>query len=486
MTVSEFDSWFRARFRGTSSMPATVAFVVSDLFGVMFAFGTAFLLLESYGWIVLHDRSFIDLKSFVTYWPYLPIFILVFWIFGMYPGIWLAPSEELRRFFVGSFVAFGGVAVSRFMESGGWDSVNTAFTTGAFFSTVTLLVVRNMAHIFIRKAGFANIPAIIYGNGKTARLVIDNMLNSKKAGYVPVLILDDETGGEEEYNGIPVIHDISMGRKIAESHRIRMAVVAMDGKKPHELKRLLNHSASTFRYRVIIPDFFDGGSVWMSVRELSGFLGFSSDNKLVMPWNIGVKRFLDILLVMVGGILILPAMLFIAALVRLTSPGSALYGHERIGKDGKSFRALKFRSMVSDSKERLEELLSADPQAREEWEKNRKLKNDPRVTRLGKFLRRTSLDEFPQFINILKGEMSFVGPRPVTAGEVEKYGSDFAWIFSATPGLTGMWQVSGRSETDYAERVFYDTYYLQNWSVWLDLWIIYKTFGAVLNGKGAY
>jgi lipopolysaccharide/colanic/teichoic acid biosynthesis glycosyltransferase len=142
--------------------------------------------------------------------------------------------------------------------------------------------------------------------------------------------------------------------------------------------------------------------------------------------------------------------------------------------------------MVTDADARLEKLLNENPQMRVEWEASHKLKDDPRVTKIGKLLRRTSFDEFPQLINIIKGEMSLVGPRPIVDDEVSKYGEDFKRIFSVKPGLTGLWQVSGRSDTDYNERVSFDTYYLQSWSVWLDMWILYKTVAAVIRGKGAY
>jgi lipopolysaccharide/colanic/teichoic acid biosynthesis glycosyltransferase len=142
--------------------------------------------------------------------------------------------------------------------------------------------------------------------------------------------------------------------------------------------------------------------------------------------------------------------------------------------------------MVTNSGEILQKLLDSDPEIRKEWDDNHKLKNDPRVTGIGKILRRTSFDEFPQLINILKGEMSLVGPRPIVDEEVEKYGEDYTRIFSVKPGLTGLWQVSGRSDTDYAERVAFDTYYLQSWSVWLDVWVLFKTSGVVIKGKGAY
>jgi Undecaprenyl-phosphate galactose phosphotransferase WbaP len=195
---------------------------------------------------------------------------------------------------------------------------------------------------------------------------------------------------------------------------------------------------------------------------------------------------MDLVIVITGGIVLLPLLLLISLLVKLSSPGPVLYGHTRRGMNGRHFTAYKFRSMVSNSGELLEKLLESDPNVRREWEANHKLKNDPRVTRIGKFLRRTSFDEFPQLINILKGEMSLVGPRPIVDEEVEKYGEDYHRIFSVKPGLTGLWQVSGRSDTDYAERVSFDTYYLQSWSVWLDIWVLFKTFGVVIKGKGAY
>jgi lipopolysaccharide/colanic/teichoic acid biosynthesis glycosyltransferase len=142
--------------------------------------------------------------------------------------------------------------------------------------------------------------------------------------------------------------------------------------------------------------------------------------------------------------------------------------------------------MVLNADQNLEELLEADEELRKEWETSFKLKDDPRITWIGKWMRKTSIDEFPQIINVLKGEMSLVGPRPVTADEAEKYGENFQRIFAAKPGMTGLWQVSGRSDTDYNERVSYDSYYLQSWSLWLDIWILYKTIGVVIRGKGAY
>ena len=180
-------------------------------------------------------------------------------------------------------------------------------------------------------------------------------------------------------------------------------------------------------------------------------------------------------------------MLFIAFLIKLTDGGSVFYKHSRVGYKGNKFKVLKFRSMYMDADKRLKNILENDPKAREEWEKTFKLKNDPRITPIGRFLRKTSLDELPQFFNVLKGDMSVVGPRPVVEEELTKYYKEKAELYkSVKPGITGYWQVEGRSDTDYDERIGMDEYYIKNQSFFLDLKIILKTIKVMFTGKGAY
>jgi Undecaprenyl-phosphate galactose phosphotransferase WbaP len=315
---------------------------------------------------------------------------------------------------------------------------------------------------------------------------VDRLLKSRRLGYVPVLILDYSLASADDYRGIPVIHDTGVGPEIVRRFNIKMAIIAMSGISQEDLARLINYSVSAFRYNVLIPDFVSVANIWMSVRDFDGTLGFATTHRLRISWNLTIKRCLDIGLVIVGGTVILPFLLVIALLIKLSSPGPVLYKHRRLGQNGKELAVYKFRSMVANADEKLKAMLEADPKLRAEWEVNFKLKDDPRITGIGKFLRRTSFDEFPQLINVIKGEMSLVGPRPVTQNEVKRYGEDFQRIFSVKPGLTGLWQVSGRSDTDYEERIAYDSYYLQSWSVWIDIWVLYKTIGVVLRGKGAY
>jgi len=484
MTLAEFDIWYRTRYRRTSSALTTTAFVFSDLLAVMLSFAWGFFWVRIYGFI--NHYSSINAKSFITYWPYLPAFIMIFQLHKLYPGVSLAPSEEMRRFFIGSLIAYGGITMSRFIENDKWDSVNTAFFISGIFSTIILLTARSATHWFLHKTKLGGIPTVIYGSGETGRLVIDCLLGSIRTGYAPVLILDDNILGDDEYKGIPIIHDISAGPEIVKRYNIKMAIVAMPSLDPKKLKHLQNTSVQAFRYNVLIPNFYNISSIWMSMRDFSGVLGIETSNKLNMPFNLFIKRFMDICVVIIGGMIVLPFLLIIALIIKLDSPGCILYKQKRLGINGKYFYAYKFRTMVSDADIILQNLLETDPALRKEWEEKQKLHNDPRITTIGKFLRRTSIDEFPQLINIIKGEMSLVGPRPIVDSEIEKYGEDYNRVFSVKPGLTGLWQVSGRSDSNYLDRVAYDIYYQQSWSVWLDLWIIFKTFGVVIIGKGAY
>jgi Undecaprenyl-phosphate galactose phosphotransferase WbaP len=198
-----------------------------------------------------------------------------------------------------------------------------------------------------------------------------------------------------------------------------------------------------------------------------------------------MKRCFDIIVSSILLLLLSPIFAYVAYKVSRDG-GSTTYGHERVGLNGKKFKCLKFRSMVMNSKEVLEELLANNSEAREEWEREFKLKNDPRVTPIGAFLRKTSLDELPQLWNVFKGEMSLVGPRPVIEEELERYNGDVDYYLMAKPGMSGLWQVSGRSDTDYETRVYLDSWYVKNWSLWYDVVILFKTVGVVLDREGAY
>jgi exopolysaccharide production protein ExoY len=203
------------------------------------------------------------------------------------------------------------------------------------------------------------------------------------------------------------------------------------------------------------------------------------------PVGMTLKRTVDIVLALSGIILLAPLLIICFAVTALTSPGPALFRHRRVGFNGKHFDCFKFRTMVTDAPERLRKLLESDPSAAAEWATNRKLRNDPRITAIGGILRKSSLDELPQLFNVLKGDMSIVGPRPVTDEELERYASSVNAYLSCRPGITGLWQVSGRSTTTYNKRVACDTFYARNWSMALDVKIIAVTIPALLVSDNA-
>jgi exopolysaccharide production protein ExoY len=199
-----------------------------------------------------------------------------------------------------------------------------------------------------------------------------------------------------------------------------------------------------------------------------------------------LNRAFDVLIALGAVLFLCPLLIVVAVLVKLEDRGAILFSHERIGLGGRRFGCLKFRTMAPDAEQRLEALLAADPQARWEWAQDHKLRRDPRITRIGKFLRTSSLDELPQLINILRGEMSLVGPRPIVAAEMARYGVHIRHYCAVKPGLTGLWQVSGRNDTTYRRRVVMDVAYVRAHGVGLDLGILFKTVPAVLLRRGSY
>jgi exopolysaccharide production protein ExoY len=204
-----------------------------------------------------------------------------------------------------------------------------------------------------------------------------------------------------------------------------------------------------------------------------------------MRANSGAKRAFDIISAFCGLVALSPVLLTVAVLIWLSDRGPVFYGHRRVGRQGRTFKCWKFRSMVMNGDDVLAAHLAADPAAQQEWEETQKLTDDPRVTRIGAFIRKTSIDELPQLWNVLIGEMSVIGPRPITRKELDRYGKDRRYYLLVRPGITGLWQVSGRSSTTYERRISLDRAYLENWSYAQDMVILMKTVPAVLKSEGA-
>jgi len=257
----------------------------------------------------------------------------------------------------------------------------------------------------------------------------------------------------------------------------------------NDLKTTIDKMIQEHHEVIFIPLINDYNMVQSHVYELSNtrtnLIVFK--NRLKSKYRIILQEIFNYFLAILLLPLLLPILIVLALLIKKESPGPIFFTHNRVGKKGKIIPTLKFRSMYEDADKRLQKLLSEDINIKKEWEINFKLKNDPRVTRVGKFLRKTSLDELPQIFNVLKGEMSFVGPRPVVQEELDMYyRENVEYYFMVKPGITGLWQVSGRSDTDYDFRVETDKWYVRNWSLWLDIVILIKTVKVVIFRDGAY
>ncbi|HED2737224.1 undecaprenyl-phosphate galactose phosphotransferase WbaP [Klebsiella michiganensis] len=297
---------------------------------------------------------------------------------------------------------------------------------------------------------------------------------------------DGGTPAGDQIDGLPVLeNDLNW---LATKDKKTQFIVAVESHQS-EIRNtwLRNFMIKGYRYVSVIPTLrgMPLDSTDMSFIFSHEVMIFRVQQNLAKWSSRVLKRLFDIAGSLAIIIVLSPILIYISHKVKKDG-GPAIYGHERIGKGGRPFKCLKFRSMVINSKEVLAELLQNNPAAKEEWNATFKLKNDPRITEIGRFLRRTSLDELPQLFNVLKGEMSLVGPRPIITAELERYNEEVDYYLLSKPGMTGLWQVSGRSDVDYETRVYLDAWYVKNWSMWNDIAILFKTIGVVLKKDGAY
>ncbi|HCF8333959.1 TPA: undecaprenyl-phosphate galactose phosphotransferase WbaP, partial [Klebsiella pneumoniae] len=303
---------------------------------------------------------------------------------------------------------------------------------------------------------------------------------------VGFIAVTGERSENKDINGVPVLaHDPDWLSSMDKKTQFIVAVESHQSEVRNAWLR--NFMIKGYRYISVIPTLrgMPLDSTDMSFIFSHEVMIFRVQQNLAKWSSRILKRAFDIVGSLAIIIILSPALIYISRKVKRDG-GPSIYGHERIGKGGKSFKCLKFRSMVINSKEVLEKLLDSDSEAKKEWDATFKLKNDPRITKIGAFLRRTSLDELPQLFNVLKGEMSLVGPRPIITAELIRYNDEVDYYLLSKPGMTGLWQVSGRSDVDYETRVYLDAWYVKNWSMWNDIAILFKTISVVLKKDGAY
>ena len=351
-----------------------------------------------------------------------------------------------------------------------------------------ITILRYATKKFLIKKQLLQIPVLIIGAGKTAELLAQAIKSDVGMGYKIVGLLEDNKVQHGILDNFPVLGGFADVEKVIKDTGVKRVFIAAPGLKDEKLGWLIYRIQPLVENIGVIPNFVGIPTGGLEIESLFNekLVVLRLKNNLARPLNRMLKTVFDYTLTLLGTIAISPILLFIAIWIYKDSPGPVIFKHIRIGKDGKPFPCYKFRSMCVDAKEKLAELLANDPAAREEWERDFKLKNDPRITKSGAFLRKTSLDELPQIFNVLKGEMSLVGPRPIIQEELARYGEYMGDYLMVKPGITGMWQVSGRSDIEYHERVLLDSWYVRNWSVWIDIVLLFKTFAVVVARKGAY
>jgi len=306
-------------------------------------------------------------------------------------------------------------------------------------------------------------------------------------GYVPTALLDRGlTPSGEPLKSLS--HEVVMTRveNLARKGGLDTIILATPYIRSSHLAPLVSRASRSFRHVLLISNLGGITNSAVTARDFAGTLAVEIKYNLLNPWARRAKRVLDLAATVVGGALVLPLLLGVALLVYAESGKPIFYTDWRMGKDGVPFPCIKFRTMVVGAEAVLELMLAEDAGLREEYVKYHKLRVDPRVTRVGRFLRRTSLDELPQLWNVLRGEMSLVGPRPYLPRESGEIGDARDEILRVPPGVTGPWQVSGRSRAFFADRVEMDVHYVRDWSVWLDLVLLASTVRALVVYKGAY
>jgi Undecaprenyl-phosphate galactose phosphotransferase WbaP len=418
-------------------------------------------------------------------WPAFLPFIVFYAFAHLYPVVAMNPVEELRLLTGCTSLVYLALAAFSFLLKDSELYSRQVFFVGWLLSAIMVPTGRAIVRYFASSRPWWQQPAFILGAGKTGEMVVRELQRQKGLGIRPLAIFDDDPAKHGELLGIPVVGDVDLAWKMGKEMNVSYCIMAMPGVTSERQLELLELYDDSFTHFLVIPDLFGFSTLRVPSRDLGGILSLEIQQQLLMPVPRFFRRMGEIILTILGGIIVLPFILLTAFLIVMTTPGPAFFGHTRIGRRGRRFKAWKFRSMYQDADKRLKECLAKSPEMRKEWQENQKLRNDPRITPIGALLRRTSMDELPQIWNVLKGDMCLVGPRPIVESEIEKYGHYFRLYLKVTPGMTGLWQVSGRSDTTYHQRVMLDTYYVRNWSLWLDIYIMVRTVRVVLVGSGA-
>jgi len=472
-------------FRKTLCLLSLIIFDVVSLFLSIFL---AYLIRKDILFYI-HPAFRMGTFPFKTYLVNYPYFLGLWVVILAYERLYtkrFALGEEIKRLWKGASLSFLIIMVLTFAARISMNVSRTVIILSWALSFFLLPAFRLAAKKILSRAGIWQRNILILGAGRTGKMVLEKIRKNKNMGYEPVGFLDDdETKLGRKIGGIKVLGRLSEIKSWAKEKKVGDVVVAMPGVPREKLLEMVSLCEGVVDEIRVIPDMFGLATVGVKAEDLDGILLFDMEWNLAKPFNIFIKRVIDIILSSFAIAILSPLMLFISIKIRRDSKGPVIFSQKRLWKGKSTFDFLKFRTMYLNGDEKLNKFLKENPQAREEWEKFAKIKSgDPRVTRFGSWLRRYCLDELPQLINVFRGKMSLVGPRPYLPREFEKMGGYRKTILKALPGMAGLWQVSGKNELSFEDRLRLEEYYVRNWSLWLDFVILVKTVKVVWRGEG--
>ena len=457
-------------------LPCSLVFFACDSVAIMLT-GTLVLLGKGAG------SGSLDIHRYLALWPLLGVFIAIFFSSHLYPGVIHNAVTELRRLVLAVTLSFLVLAGLIFVSRSSDEYLGLVLLLWWMAAIIATPLLRSMVRERICHRSWWGIPVAVFNTGDESIEIIRELENHPEIGLKPVVVLSSSYPAPPRHT-LPVV-DIRLAAAVRASG-VERAMIALPDAGSGKLLEELEKFESIFPRLMMMHSSSDLYSLTVDARQLGGCLAVEFRRDLLLPIPRFTKRAIDLLAVALTVPAVVLTILVVGLLVRLESPGPIFYGHRRIGRGHSKFCIWKIRTMQVNGDKLLQDALAKDEALREEWLRERKLRCDPRVTRVGKFLRKTSLDELPQFWNVLRGEMSLVGPRPIVEEEIPAYGPNFSLYCRVTPGLTGLWQVSGRNEVSRRDRVRLDSYYVRNWSPWLDLNILARTARVVITGQGAY
>jgi Undecaprenyl-phosphate galactose phosphotransferase WbaP len=444
--------------------------LVSDLLAIGFSIWIAIIL-----WSQI--RADLQVNPHLAVIPAAMLFlILIYRLLGLYPGIGIGPVEELKRLTIStSFVTFSMITLSFFLRSTTVYSRATLAIAWAFI-LISVPISRKVFRRIALKLGFWGLPVAIVGDEKNVMHLQHSLGLHPLNGLWPVICL----------NG-PARDVFKKEEKTVQIFSLINTVILAAGQgKVDLLRHLLTQTEFQFQHIILIVEESRGGPIWSKPINLAEYMGLEVAHNLLNKGQQFGKRAMEIAIILFMTPALIILFTLISAAIGISSPGPIFYKHKRIGRNGDELWIWKFRTMVHNADKILKEHLTNNPRLATEWKESFKLKIDPRITSIGRLLRLTSLDELPQVWNVLRGEMSLIGPRPIVEEEIPLYGGDFEIYKQVLPGITGLWQISGRNNLPYQDRVILDVHYIQNWSVWLDIHIMLHTVIAVIQARGAY